>query len=110
MSKKIYAFLFATTLLSMMLPFTFASPKKDINSITAGTVLYTSGHYFAGEPIPIGYDAFGYNYQGHMFKGSYANVYLGDAGFPPYLETIIHILLKIQTRQTIGPGLILIFN
>lgn len=85
MSKKIYAFLLATTLLSMMIPFAFAAPKKDVNSITAGTVFYSSEHYFAGQPIPTGYDAFGYNYQGHMFKGSYANVYLGGAGFPPYL-------------------------
>ena len=34
--------------------------------------------------IETGYDVFGYNYQAHLFNGSYANVYLGGAGFPPY--------------------------
>ncbi|MFA5366723.1 MAG: hypothetical protein WC333_02465 [Dehalococcoidia bacterium] len=58
--------------------------KNNYNTITEGEVLYGSGHYLAGTPIPTGYDDYGYNYQGHMFKGSYANVYLGAAGFPPY--------------------------
>jgi hypothetical protein len=31
-----------------------------------------------------GYDIFDYKYQAHMFKRSYANVYLGGAGFPLY--------------------------
>ena len=31
-----------------------------------------------------GFDPYGYNYQGHMFSGSYVNVYLGGAGYPPY--------------------------
>ena len=34
--------------------------------------------------MQVGYDIFGYDYQAHMFKGSYANVYLGGAGFPSY--------------------------
>jgi hypothetical protein len=46
--------------------------------------LYSAGHYLAGLPIPVGYDIYGYNYQAHLFNGSYANVYLGGAGFPPY--------------------------
>lgn len=58
--------------------------KNNYNTITEGEVLYSSTHYLAGTPIPTGYDDYGYNYQGHMFKGSYANVYLGAAGFPPY--------------------------
>lgn len=53
-------------------------------TIQDGVVEYSAGHYLAGEPIPTGYDIFGYNYQAHMFKGSYANVYLGAAGYPPY--------------------------
>ena len=48
------------------------------------TILYSAGHYLAGEPIPLGFDDYGYNYQAHMFNGSYANAYLGGAGFPPY--------------------------
>lgn len=54
------------------------------STITGGDVYYSATHYFAGQPIPTGYDDYGYNYQGHLFKGSYANVYLGGYGFPPY--------------------------
>jgi hypothetical protein len=53
-------------------------------SIQDGVLTYSAGHYLEGEPIPTGYDDYGYNYQAHMFKGSYANSYLGKAGFPPY--------------------------
>ena len=41
-------------------------------------------HYLEGQPIPTGYDAYGYNYQAHQFQGSYANAYLGRDGYPPY--------------------------
>lgn len=53
-------------------------------SVVNGTVYYSAGHYLAGQAIPTGYDAYGYNYQAHMFNGSYANAYLGAAGYPPY--------------------------
>jgi hypothetical protein len=53
-------------------------------TIQQGIIQYSAGHYLAGMPLEVGYDDFGYNYQGHMFKGSYANVYLGGAGYPPY--------------------------
>jgi hypothetical protein len=58
--------------------------KVDSTTIQSGEVLYSAGHYLAGEPLQVGYDPYGYNYQAHMFRGSYANVYLGGAGFPPY--------------------------
>jgi hypothetical protein len=53
-------------------------------TLQSGKILYSAGHYLAGKPIPVGYDAYGYNYQAHMYSGSYVNVYLGGAGFPPY--------------------------
>lgn len=53
-------------------------------TLQSGIILYSAGHYLAGKPIPVGYDAYGYNYQAHMFSGSYLNVYLGGDGFPPY--------------------------
>ena len=53
--------------------------------IQDGILTYSAGHYLEGELLMTGYDEYGYNYQGHMYKGSYANVYLGGAGFPPYL-------------------------
>ncbi|MFH1741608.1 MAG: hypothetical protein ABIH23_21590, partial [bacterium] len=43
-----------------------------------------AGHYLEGQPLQVGFDPYGYNYQGHMFSGSYANAYLGGAGYPPY--------------------------
>ena len=57
---------------------------SECTTIQSGEILYSAGHYLAEQPIPLGYDPYGYNYQGHVFKGSYANVYLGGAGFPPY--------------------------
>jgi hypothetical protein len=79
---KTLLFLVALSLLA--LPIVNALPKKDYNTITEGEILYSSGHYLAGTPIPTGFDIYGYNYQGHLFKGSYFNVYSGGAGFPPY--------------------------
>jgi len=61
-----------------------ALAKNSCVTIQDGTLTYSAGHYLVGEPLTTGYDIFGYNYQGRMFKGSYANVYLGGAGFPPY--------------------------
>ena len=53
-------------------------------TIQSGDIFYPSGHYLVGSSLSNGYDNFGYNYQAHMFKGLYANLYLGVAGFPPY--------------------------
>ena len=70
-------------LASLLLPVAVAK-KPNYNTITEGEIYYSAGHYLSG-PIPTGYDVFGYNYQGHMFKGSYYNVYSGGAGYPPYM-------------------------
>ena len=53
-------------------------------TIQDGTLTYSTGHYLEGQSLKEGYDIFGYNYQAHMFKGCYCNVYLGGYGFPPY--------------------------
>jgi hypothetical protein len=53
-------------------------------TIQNGMLTYSAGHYLADKPLTVGYDAYGYNYQAHMFSGSYANAYLGRDGFPPY--------------------------
>jgi len=52
--------------------------------IKEGLLTYQSGHYLAGKPLVLGYDAYGYNYQAHMFDGSYANAYLGKDDLSPY--------------------------
>lgn len=63
---------------------TAGAKKPDCATIQDGTLTYSAGHYLEGEPIPLGFDPYGYNYQGHMFNGSYFNSYAGGGGFPPY--------------------------
>lgn len=58
--------------------------ESDCTKIQDGVLTYSAGHYLEGEPLQVGYDPYGYNYQGHMFNGSYANAYLGRYGYPPY--------------------------
>lgn len=60
------------------------NPAKACTSIQSGELLYSAGHYLASEPLMIGFDPYGYNYQGKLFSGSYANAYLGRDGLPPY--------------------------
>lgn len=56
--------------------------KSSCLTITKGEIFYSPSHYLAGHAIPTGFDAYGYNYQGHMFSGSYFNSYAGGYGFP----------------------------
>ena len=63
---------------------TLGAKPQTCTTIQDGVLEYSAGHYLAGDPLQTGYDVFGYNYQAHMFSGSYANVYLGREGFPPY--------------------------
>jgi hypothetical protein len=53
-------------------------------TIKEGVLTYSAGHYLEGQPLQTGYDPYGYNYQAHMFNGSYFNAYSGGAGLPPY--------------------------
>lgn len=73
-----------TLVLMLGVPVAVAGPKSDYYTITEGEVLYSPGHYLAEKAIPTGFDVFGYNYQGHMFKGSYYNSYAGAAGYGPW--------------------------
>lgn len=57
---------------------------SDCTKIQNGVLTYSAGHYLEEEPLAVGYDIYGYNYQAHMFNGYYANTYLGGDGFPPY--------------------------
>ena len=58
--------------------------KDDSKSITAGEIVYSATHFNAGQPIPTGFDVWGYNYQGHMFNGSYFNSYAGGNNLPAW--------------------------
>ena len=70
-------------LMATLVPMTFAV-KPDYDTITEGEVMYSAGHWLEGDPIPTGFDEYGYNYQGHMFKGAYFNSYAGKDGFPAW--------------------------
>ena len=68
----------------MLASVAFAGKPNGCTTIQEGELEYSAGHYLEGEPLQVGFDPYGYNYQGHMFSGSYANSYLGKDGFPPY--------------------------
>lgn len=59
-------------------------PRPTCVTIPQQVLTYSEGYYLAGQLIPLGFDAFGYNYQAHKFKGYYVNAYLNADGFPPY--------------------------
>jgi len=84
MHKKLHYFLIMAVIVSMAIPVALAAPKTNSTRIKDGEITYSAGHYLEGERLTIGFDIFGYNYQAHLFKGSYANVYLGRDGLPPY--------------------------
>lgn len=67
-------------------PVSAKKPADDCSYVTDGTIPYSTGHYLEGENLMPGYDIFGYNYQAHIFNGSFANAYLGrpGSGLPPY--------------------------
>jgi hypothetical protein len=82
--RRIVAVCLLAALLVLAAP-VMAAKNTGCTNIQSGLIPYSAGHYLAGQPITTGYDPYGYNYQAHMFSGSYANVYLGGYGYPPYL-------------------------
>lgn len=58
--------------------------QTGCTTIQDGELKYPAGRYTAGQSLATGFDQYGYNYQSHLFKGSYANVYLNSDGLPPY--------------------------
>jgi hypothetical protein len=84
--KRLLLLLVAVAVLAALAAMPVAAKSKGDGcvSIQSGLIKYPAGYYFAGQPVATGYDAYGYNYQARIFKGSYANIYLGQEGFPPY--------------------------
>lgn len=80
--KKLMFVLIALALLAI--PSAVIADEPMCTTIQDGVLTYSAGHYLAGEPLMVGYDPYGYNYQAHLFNGYYPNVYLGGEGFPPY--------------------------
>ena len=104
MKGKTLSILILLTVASVV-PLAVAGPKKEYNTITEGEILYQPYHYIAGEPVPTGYDDWGYNYQAHLFKGCYCNAYLGGYGFPPYEgddDAFYQSLVDVGYRKKVG--------
>lgn len=89
--------------LTLVLAFcgTAVAVKPDYTTIKDGVLTYSAGHYLSDQPLTLGYDMYGYNYQAHLFKGSYANAYLGRDGFEPYAgDTEAYLALYPEAENT----------
>ena len=82
--KRLLVLTVVLSLLLVVMTVPALAKQNGCTTIQDGVLTYTTDHYLEGQPLTIGFDPYGYNYQGHMFKGSYANAYLGRYGFPPY--------------------------
>lgn len=78
----------------------FAAQNVNAATLKDKVILYSVGTYLAGQPIPLGVDPYGYNYQARMFSGSYFNSYANGAGFPPYNGDDASYLLANPTVVT----------
>lgn len=76
--------LFQVVLAVIAMASAVAPAQAACTTIQAGTLLYQRGAYLAGQPLQVGVDPFGYNYQAHAFNGSYFNAYANRDGLPPY--------------------------
>lgn len=74
--------------------------KSSCTNIQSGTLTDVNGN-----PITMGFDQYGYNYQAHMFNGTYDSVdrnladnqagpYLGDASDPPMATYDDKLIMK----------------
>lgn len=82
--KKIILMGVAATIATIGIASVASAKPSACTTLQEGVLKYPATHYLAGQPIPLGYDAYGYNYQAHQFEGSYTNSYLGGAGYPHY--------------------------
>ena len=82
--KKLGIILACVVILAGMMVVPGMAKKSGCVTIQDGVLTYPPGRYLAGDLLITGYDPYGYNYQAHMFKGYFSNVYLNAEGFPPY--------------------------
>ena len=87
MRKNVMIWVVLALVVALIATPVMAGKFANCTRIQDGILTYSSGHYLVlqGDPLlKTGYDVYGYNYQAHLFVGSYANVYLGGYGYPPY--------------------------
>lgn len=68
-------------------------------TIKSGNIFYSPGSYLAGQPLTLGVDPYGYNYQAMKFSGNYYNAYANSAGFPPYNGDDVTYLAENPTAE-----------
>jgi len=78
--------------------------KKDCTRVKDGTLVDT-----LGDPLVLGFDGWGYNYQAHQFRGSYCDAYRDADWCQPYSD--IHLVMKwndawLSNRDCDGDGLL----
>jgi hypothetical protein len=64
--RKLALSLLVVLVLSLVISLPAQAGKPDFNRIQDGVILDS-----AGNPVHLGYDQYGYNYQAHMFNGTY---------------------------------------
>lgn len=80
---------YTTLLLMVLICVAFAGTafsQSQCAKIKDGTIVD-----IAGNPVTLGYDKFGYNYQAHMFNGLYENYSRPD---PPVTESDTNLIMK----------------
>lgn len=76
--------LFALVILALVLvlaPDTTAAKSDTCTTIQSGELLASDG-----STITVGFDEWGYNYQAHLFNGTYCDAYRDAAWCQPYAE------------------------
>lgn len=78
--------LIVTGILFLLPTLSWGGAPPGCNTIKSGQLVDS-----AGNPVTLGYDQYGYNYQAHMFNGLYANF-----GRPavPYTEGLDNLMMK----------------
>ncbi len=74
-------------ILVLMIACAVPAANAACTTIKEGILTYASNSYLYTHGQPLlkpGFDAYGTNYQAHLFNGSYFNNYANSAGFPPY--------------------------
>lgn len=82
--KRLWSVLLLCSALALLVTVPIAAERPGCNDIKSGLIVYPDGHYWEGEAVGQGYDAYGYNYGAHRFSGWYVNAYLGFEGLAPY--------------------------
>ncbi len=82
--KKLSVLLMVLTLVTFMASVALAAPKNKCATIQSGTLTDVKGN-----PITVGYDKYGYNYQAHIFNGLYENYLRPDVVVTEGTENLV---------------------